>query len=148
MSQEYSVKRIGIKYKPAALIIDYVVVQTGSMRRRQMPIRTSKDSSASDVTEDLKDRHFAYLGNVPSSKIEAMVRRIQNHQPESRIDPNEDLNIADDATLKAKKAIMNKTFEANQVTKGDPDYVYDKQLEFDAPVEASGWDSEESDGEW
>ena len=43
---------------------------------------------------------------------------------------------------------MNSTFEANKVSKEDPDYVYDRQVEFKGAVEASGWDSEGSDDEW
>lgn len=42
--------------------------------------------------------------------------------------------------------VMNTSFERNSIRPGDPDYEYDKQVDFDCgeKVEA-GWDSQEED---
>lgn len=51
----------------------------------------------------------------------------------------DDLNAVSSAVLAAKKAEMNKLFEANLLKPTDPGYVYDKQVEFE-PTEESEWD--------
>jgi hypothetical protein len=51
----------------------------------------------------------------------------------------EDLNSVSEAELARKKAEMNRAFEANALRPDDPDYVYDKQIEFQ-PTEESEWD--------
>ena len=51
----------------------------------------------------------------------------------------EDLNTVSEAELARKKAEMNRAFEANALRPDDPDYVYDKQIEFQ-PTEESEWD--------
>jgi len=43
------------------------------------------------------------------------------------------------------KSIMNNKFEANRVRPGDAKFVYDKQVEFDAPSESAGWDDDDDD---
>ena len=40
---------------------------------------------------------------------------------------------------------MDSDFEMNRVKPGDKDFVYDKQVEFEAPDEANEWDDEEDD---
>lgn len=37
---------------------------------------------------------------------------------------------------------MDVTFEANRLKPGDPDFVYDKEVEFAEPKLESGWDSD------
>ena len=51
----------------------------------------------------------------------------------------DDLNAVSTAVLAAKKAEMNKIFEANLLKPTDAGYVYDKQVEFN-PTEESEWD--------
>jgi hypothetical protein len=51
-----------------------------------------------------------------------------------------DLNRADDETLSRAKAAMNGLFEQSRLKPGDAGYVYDKEVEFQAPTEASDWD--------
>lgn len=65
------------------------------------------------------------------------------------VDPNEDLNVVDEETLRRKKAAMNETFEKNQKRPGDPDFQYEVEMDFDNDdkIEVCEWDSDsESDG--
>ena len=56
-----------------------------------------------------------------------------------------DLNkVSDEENMKAKNE-MNKYFEANRIKPGDPDYVYDKEVEFDGAKVTSEWDDGEDD---
>ena len=48
--------------------------------------------------------------------------------------------------LSNAKARMDVHFEANRLHKDDPEYVYDKRIEF-KPQEASDWDDEEEEEE-
>ena len=62
------------------------------------------------------------------------------------VDPEEDLNKLSDTQLQRRKDIMEFNFEKNNVKKGDPAFVYDKEVSFGALKETAGWD-EESDEE-
>jgi centrosomal protein CEP19 len=61
---------------------------------------------------------------------------------------DEDLNKLGDDVLQQKKEIMDQTFNKNRIKPGDPEFVYDKQVDFDTNLNEkveSGWDAEESD---
>jgi centrosomal protein CEP19 len=61
---------------------------------------------------------------------------------------DEDLNKLGDDVLRRKKEIMDQTFIQNRIKPGDPEFVYDKQVDFDTNINEkveSGWDAEESD---
>ena len=58
------------------------------------------------------------------------------------VDPEEDLNKLSDTQLQRRKDIMQFNFEKNNVKKGDPAFVYDKEVSFAALKEAAGWDEE------
>ena len=61
------------------------------------------------------------------------------------IDPEQNLNVVDEETLKIKKAIMNQTFEKNRKKPDDPDFDYDVEKDFE-PVETCDWDSGSDNG--
>ena len=66
----------------------------------------------------------------------------------NKIDPEEDLNKCDEATLQRKKAVMESSFEAHQKKIGDPDFKYDVEVDFDAAagvIESCEWDSGDDD---
>ena len=64
--------------------------------------------------------------------------------PSMTSDGLEDLNKVSDDYLAQIKGEMNEVFERHQVKPGDKDYVYDKEMDFDAPKIESGWDSDNS----
>jgi centrosomal protein CEP19 len=113
------------------------------------------------VAQDLKLRHEKRLHSVPSIQVEKMLRVLQEHMKgtelfdtvqivnkEFTLGSDEDLNKLGDDVLRRKKEIMDQTFNKNRIKPGDPEFVYDKQVDFDKNVNEkveSGWDAEESD---
>jgi len=53
-----------------------------------------------------------------------------------------DLNKVSTEELKQKKDEMEVLFEANQVKPGEPNYEYDKEVDFELGKVESGWDSD------
>jgi centrosomal protein CEP19 len=162
---EYKLKKCGIKYDPPSIILDYIVLKSGKMRRRTMPLRNfSKWSSVEQCANDFcgNPRHKNYLENLPQIQLLKMIQLIHDklngislqdslkkNEKLNKVDLNEDLNKVDDDVLKRKKAIMNKSFEKNQKKPGDPDFTYDVEVEFpDGTVETCGWDSGDENSEF
>ncbi|XP_054712551.1 centrosomal protein of 19 kDa-like isoform X2 [Uloborus diversus] len=154
--------KIGVRFKQPAIILLYE--DNSKYRKRIMPIRgLKKNSSVSLIAGELKERHLKYLGKVPDFKVEKMLRLIQNDmrgldldeslqelEKEFSVDPEEDLNEADDMRLKRKKEIMDLTFEKNRKKPGDPDFEYDVEVDFShvTGMETSIWDSEKEESEF
>lgn len=61
---------------------------------------------------------------------------------EYEVNPDEDLNKLSDDQLQRKKLIMEASFVANQLQPSDPEYEYDRQVDFEENKIESGWDSE------
>ncbi|XP_045101555.1 centrosomal protein of 19 kDa-like [Portunus trituberculatus] len=151
--------KLGVRTHPPGLTLVYRSA-AGKERYRVMPIRfLNKFGSVENVLKEVKDRHQPFLDKVPDVRIEKMLRILQEVERgrnleeattmvglEYSVDPEQDLNKLDDASLDKKKKVMNTSFEKNCVRPGDPDYEYDKQVDFGsgAKVEA-GWDSPDED---
>ncbi|KAG0710755.1 Centrosomal protein [Chionoecetes opilio] len=151
--------KLGVRTHPPGLTLVYRSAE-GKERYRVMPIRfLNKFGSVENVLKEMKDRHMAYLEKVPDVKMEKMLHILQEVDRgrnleeaaaavarEYSVDPDQDLNKLDDTTLDKKKKVMNTSFEKNCIRPGDPDYEYDKQVDFRGGenVEA-GWDSPEED---
>lgn len=128
-----------------------------------MPIRNFRTNSSVKLTiQDLKMRHDI-LECVPDVCVEKMLRLLQEHlkgntlekslkevNSEFSVDPEEDLNHLDDVQVKRKKEIMDQSFSKSQIKPTDPEFVYDKRVEFDSNSDKleSGWDVEETDDFW
>lgn len=56
--------------------------------------------------------------------------------------PQADYNRVSEAQLKQVKLKMDVVFQQNILRPGEQGYVYDKQVAFQAPQEASDWDDE------
>ena len=69
-----------------------------------------------------------------------------NVTKELQIDPDQDLNKLGDKDLKRQKQIMDLTFDKNSIGKDHPDFIYDKQVQFQP---SSGiktdWDDDSSE---
>ena len=77
---------------------------------------------------------------------------LKNIQSDFEINPEEDLNKLSDDQLQRKKLIMEASFVANQLQPSDPDFEYDRQVDFEEHKIESGWDlegnlKEEEDGD-
>lgn len=163
MGDGIEVKRCGVKFTPPALVLNYLIKDTGKMHRRTMPLRHFNKSSSVDATVDellSNPRHSKYLKCMPKFQLYRLVSIIKDklsgmsleeslarNDEIDKLDPEEDLNKLDDETLRRKKSIMEDTFEKNLKKPGDPGFEYDVQMDFDE-VEACEWDSEESEQEF
>lgn len=156
-------KKCGIRFSSPALILVYEDKLGGNkLRKCVMPIRNFRSTSnVNFMAQDLKLRHEKILHSVPSIQVEKMLRVLQEHMKgtglfdavqtvnkEFTLGSDEDLNKLGDDVLRRKKEIMDQTFNKNRIKPGDPEFVYDKQVDFDKNVNEkveSGWDAEESD---
>ncbi|KAK3881333.1 hypothetical protein Pcinc_014227 [Petrolisthes cinctipes] len=151
--------RLGVRASPPALTLVYKR-GSGMERYRVMPIRSlNKFGSVDTVLNELKQRHSQYLAKVPDVRMEKMMRLLQETQKgwavtaavetverEYSLDPLQDLNKLDDHQLAKKKKVMDGSFERNRVSADDPDYEYDKQVEFKTGGQVGeGWDSPDED---
>lgn len=163
-SQENCIpKKCGIRFSPPALILVYEdKLRENKLRKCVMPIRNFRTtSSVNFMAHDLKQRHEKTLHSVPNIQVEKMLRVLQEHMKgtelfdavqivnkEFTLDSDEDLNKLGDDVLQRKKEIMDQTFNKNRIKPEDPEFVYDKQVDFDKNINEkveSGWDAEESD---
>ncbi|XP_066941723.1 centrosomal protein of 19 kDa-like isoform X2 [Macrobrachium rosenbergii] len=155
MGEEFIPMKLGVLTQPPALTLVYRN-NNGKERQRTMPIRfLNKFGSVNTVVTELKKRHNKHLEKVSEIKVEKMLRILQEVQKgqtideavavvtkEYDVDPDEDLNKVSEEELAKKKKIMENSFEKNQVKPGDPDYEYDKQIDFASDNKAeAGWDS-------
>ena len=159
MSEDIEVKRCGVKFSPPAIVLNYLVKESGKMHRRTMPLRKfSKNSNIDNAVEQLTSnpRHKKYLDGMPKFQLLRLVTIIRDklggmtleeslakNDEIDKLDPEEDLNKVDEEVLKRKKTVMDETFEKNLKKPGDPDFQYDVEVDFDdVGVEACEWDSE------
>lgn len=156
-------RKCGIRFCPPALILVYEdKVRGNRLRKCVMPVRNFRASSdVNFMAQDLKRRHEKALHSVPNIQVEKMLRVLQEHMKGSElfdavqvvnkeytVGSDEDLNKLGDDVLRRKKEIMDQTFNKNRIKPEDPEFVYDKQVDFDKSViekVESGWDAEESD---
>lgn len=161
MGEEVEIKKCGVKFKPPAIVVTYLMIETGKLHRRTMPLRKfTKSSNITKAADDLRmhPRHGLFVKGIPKSQLERLVCIIRDklcgmsleaslarNEELQRIDSDEDLNKVDPELLERKKSVMEDTFERNQKKPGDPGFEYDLQVDFDDQVvETCEWDSEES----
>ncbi|XP_048747450.1 centrosomal protein of 19 kDa-like [Ostrea edulis] len=163
MDDGIEVKRCGVKFSPPALVLNYLIKDSGKMHRRTMPLRNFNKNSSVDATVDellANPKHSKFMKCMPKFQLYRLIAIIRDklggmsleeslarNDEIDRLDPEEDLNKVDVETLQRKKSIMEDTFEKNLKKPSDPDFQYDVQMDFNE-VEACEWDSEESDQEF
>ncbi|KAL3847987.1 hypothetical protein ACJMK2_018874 [Sinanodonta woodiana] len=163
---EYEVKKCGVRFNPPAIVITYLVKSTSKLHRRTMPLRNfAASSKVEKAAEDLRTnpRHSKYISGITKAQLERLITIIRDkldgmsleaslarNDRMDQIDPEEDLNKVDEETLKRKKAVMDAEFEKHRIKPGDPGFQYDISVDFEqnGEVEAAGWDSDESEGEF
>ena len=154
------VTKIGVSFSGPSLVLLYE--SGGVTRKRDMPLRDlNKDSDCCAIVKRLKLRHNKYLESVSDIKLEKLVllarenKRGHNLQDgleivkkELQINPDQDLNKLGDTELKRQKQIMDLTFDKNSIGKDHPDFVYDKQVQFQpASGVKADWDDDTSEDE-
>ncbi|XP_018596633.2 centrosomal protein of 19 kDa [Scleropages formosus] len=154
-------KRCGVKFDPPSIVLVYEESDTKKMRQRIMPVRNfSKFSDCNKAAERLKnnERHRVYLEGVSRKQLERLHvvlrdrlrgRTLEESLAAMEPDPDEDLNKLGDDELARRKARMDELFERNRKRQGDPDFVYDLEVEFhtEDAKEPCSWDEDESDDE-
>ena len=152
-----TVTKIGVSFSGPSLVLLYV--SGGVTRKRDMPLRDlNTDSDCIAIVKRLKLRHSKYLESVSDIKLEKLVllarenirgNTLQNGlnvvNKALQINPNEDLNKLSDKDLKRQKQIMDLTFEKNSIGKDHPDFIYDKQVQFQPSEVQADWDEDSSE---
>ena len=166
----FAPKKCGIRYEPPTLVLEYVVVATGKLHRRCMPLR---DVNAGSIPETVarkfknNPKHGKYLEKISQEKLTRILGKcikymkgaaaIGSNKP-TRLNLEDDfgdnpgdmdMNKLNDSELQFEKAKMNKDFLSKQIKPGDPDYEYDKEVDFGSgklgAVECDWDESENSD---
>nr|CAD7596823.1 unnamed protein product [Timema genevievae] len=146
-------KRLGIRVSPPALVLIYQPGTDPAVKLRQyvMPVRSlRRDSKLSFICQDLRMRHKAKLervsdvvamrmlrilqGCVGGEPVSAAVERVHR---EFEIPLDVDLNKLGTDELNVKKMVMAESFEKTRVKPEDPEFVYDKQVDFTSQGEGA-----------
>ena len=148
--------KLGFKLKPVQLVLLYKCEQKG-LRKRLMPIRRlTLTTDPRAKAEEMRSRHLLYLEKVPihvTTKLVAIVQEISLKVPlmeavdriqkKFTIDATTDLNLVSNTELQIQKDLMQMSFQANSINKNHPNYVYDKEVDFDKPTVDSAWDEDD-----
>nr|CAD7203140.1 unnamed protein product [Timema douglasi] len=155
-------KRLGIRVSPPALVLIYQPGTDPALKLRQyvMPVRSlRRDSNLSFICQDLRTRHKAKLelvGDVAAMRMLRILQGCVGGEPvsvavervhrEFEIPPDVDLNKLGTDELNVKKMVMAVSFEKTRVKPEDPEFVYDKQVDFTTQEkEQSTWDQDNDD---
>eukprot|EP00741_Cyanophora_paradoxa_P016688 tig00020934_g16117.t1 len=169
--QSAELRRLGIKYNPPQLIVEYFSGGEGKLRQRALRLHHLRaDSDAGRVTTKLfKCSKILDQNQVSFDQVKRLVVQLVQHlkaQPSTTDSGSsssssdtlqrlstppadatcEDLNKVSEEELKRRKAEMDREFEKNRKKPGDPDFVYDVQKDFQ-PTEENEWDEDMPDPE-
>ena len=151
----YVPKKCGIRYEPPTLVIEYVVLATGKLHRRCMPLRDITGNSNAD-TEARKfkssPKHGKYLEKISQEKLSRVLGKCIKYLKGSAaistkpvrlnlddddimggsggMGPDIDLNKMNDSELHFEKSKMQRDFLGKQIKPGDPEFEYDKEVDF------------------
>lgn len=81
MGDGIEVKRCGVKFTPPALVLNYLIKDTGKMHRRTMPLRHFNKNSSVDATVDellSNPRHSKYLKCMPKFQLYRLISIIKD----------------------------------------------------------------------
>ena len=168
----FAPKKCGIRYEPPTLIVEYVVVATGKLHRRCMPLRNFTSASNPD-TEARKfksnPKHGKYLEKISQAKLSRILGKcikylkgasaITSKPVRLNLDDDLDLlggntndmdmNKLGDSELMFEKSKMNRDFFDKQIKPGDEEFKYDKEVDYGSgklgDVECEWDESEGSD---
>ena len=168
MNNVTEIRRFAIKYKPPTLIVIYKKEDEKTyMKKIRFQETYLNNVNAKDLTMKLIKRHddILYPLKVCSEQLEDLVSLLiqgYNENNDGITNNNEideynnrknahdlisikygDLNKLSDEEVNKAKREMDSDFEMNRVKPGDEDFIYDKQISFDAPIESSEWDVDE-----
>ena len=167
----FAPKKCGIRYEPPTLVIEYVVMATGKLHRRCMPLRSINGVSNPD-TEAKKfkssPKHGKYLEKISQEKLSRVLGKcikylkgsaaISSKPQRLNLDDDDimgtqatdaDMNKLNDSELQFEKSKMQRDFLGKQIKPGDSEFEYDKEVDFGSgklgDVECEWDESEASD---
>lgn len=140
MEESYTPLKLGVKFNPPSLILQYKIMKATKIRT--MPIRdVTKNTDCYKAAQKMKNRHEKHLGTIQTVRIEKFIRLLQitmsgksleeavkEMEQEFTISYLEDMNKLTDEQLERRKELMDINFQKNQIKVGDPEFVYDKQV--------------------
>lgn len=168
------VRRLAIKFEPPTLVVEYIKNQKIYVKKIKLKTTEAAGTKGEEehirvLTDLIIEKNADVLGPelVSREQIEDLVRMIMkkkvdrptaigidagnmytstnNQISNTQLDPFGDLNKASDDIVARAKETMSVDFEAKRVKPGDPEYVYEKNMDFAPPSGVSDWDDEEED---
>lgn len=168
----FAPKKCGIRYEPPTLILEYVVVATGKVHRRSMPLRDLAPSSdPTTQARKLKNspKHGKYLEKVTQDRLVRVLGKCVKYLKGAsaitagagrarpvRLDlsgddllgtpADMDMNKLPDSELAHEKSKMSRDFADKQIKPGDAGYEYEKEVDFgEGNLGAVEWDEDEDE---
>jgi centrosomal protein CEP19 len=91
------------------------------------------------------------IGKISKRQLQRLLQHLVEHQKKTNVNllpqvqqlPQADYNRVSEVQLKQVKNRMDVVFQQNLLKPGDEEYVYDKQVDFQAPQKKSEWDDED-----
>lgn len=102
----------------------------------------SESNEESDDTPIMNTDHLKALDNIKLVSSDDAGSGEEDHKD------IQDFNRLAETDYNKLKANMEKSFEQKRVKPDDPDFIYDKEVEFGGPVMESGWDTDSSASEF
>jgi hypothetical protein len=142
--------KIAARLHQRCLALVYFDQKYGKRRVRQIPwSELSTCPTPQQTLALLRTKYGAYFDGVDADQIATIVARLfddadRHHHDGGELDLDEDLNKVTPEQLLAAKAIMNASFEQNQLRPGQDGYVFDRKAEF-KPTAKSDWDDDVED---
>lgn len=136
LTKEMEVLRLGVSSKPRPVLsVEF------TRGRRLLVWRVEFNPwkyPIAHLVKEMKRQFPKYLEKVSTgqlSKLLGNILRGQASQPKSHSKAlmDEDLNKADDSTLNRVKEDMEEEYKRNSLTKSNPNFVYDLQVDFPTP---------------
>lgn len=139
--------RLGVKFSPPTLIVEYK-----NLDHYRVSFESLRGEEAAEVaTRKLFSEHREYFAKIQESQVKKLIEMlIDDDEDDESLDPlsaklvdgTVDLNRCSEFQLTRAKAVMSRGYEKRLVKPTDPDYVYDKQRDFQDPEGDSGWDDD------
>ena len=102
----------------------------------------SESNEENDDTPIMNTDHLKALDNIKLVSSDDAGSGEEDHKD------SQDFNRLAETDYNKLKANMERSFEQKRVKPDDPDFIYDKEVEFGGPVMESGWDSDSSASEF
>ncbi|CAH8840768.1 unnamed protein product [Trichobilharzia szidati] len=152
-----TIKRCGISASQKSLVIVYG--KGLKTRRRKIHLPMLATSTVMETWTELQadENHNQFISLIPKAQLFRLLsilkdlcngmnltEALKRSKEVDSIRGDENLNCVDDDILERKKAVMDELFQQNRVLPTEPDFIYDKEVDFpEGSIETYSWDSDE-----